>query len=272
MIDTLKIQNLVFLLFVVLSIISSNDSTNYALVFLPSYFGIFVKFIDFFMTVKNAYYYFDMYFLFNMSLLFTVHDLEINTKQTETVIFLFVSCLVLQLSLVEFYFIEILHKLLNSFLICVITIPMFLFSCISSIFICNGWSTYVLFVLLFALLKLLFLAHMYYYRKDRSIYTKFLIELGGGESPLQKNIGYHIVNNHFKITLVTLLICPMITKSAIVFAISIMIGFSFNCVFIYVCYTDYKVISNDNVNNTEEEIEQLKKQVGIDDALVAVSI
>ena len=115
MIDTLKIQNLVFLLFVVLSIISSNDSTNYALVFLPSYFGIFVKFIDFFMTVKNAYYYFDMYFLFNMSLLFTVHDLEINTKQTETVIFLFVSCLVLQLSLVEFYFIEILHKLLNSF-------------------------------------------------------------------------------------------------------------------------------------------------------------
>ena len=69
MIDTLKIQNIVFLLFVVLSIITSDDATNYALMFLPSYFGIFVKFIDFFMTVKNAYYYFYMYFLLNMSLI-----------------------------------------------------------------------------------------------------------------------------------------------------------------------------------------------------------
>ena len=186
--------------------------------------------------------------------------------------FLFVTCLVLQLSLVEFYFVEILHKLQHPFLVCIITFPLLLFSFITSIFICNGWSTYVLFVLLFALLKLFFLTHMYYYRKDGSIYTKFLIELGGAESPLQKNIGYHIVNNHFKITLVTLLICPMITKSAIVFAISIMIGFSFNCVFVYVSYTNYQVISNDNINNTEEEIEQLKKRVGIDDALVAVSI
>lgn len=272
MIDTLKIQNIVFLLFVVLSIITSDDATNYALIFLPSYFGIFVKFIDFFMTVKNAYYYFDMYFLLNLSLLVTVHDLEINTKQTETIIFLFVSCIVLQLSLVEFYFIEILHKLLHSFLVCVVTFPLFLFSVVSSIFICNGWSTYVLFVLFFASLKLLFLTHMYYYRKNGSIYTKFLIELGGAESPLQKNIGYHIVNNHFKISLVTLLICPIISKSAIVFAISIMVGFSFNCVFLYVCYTDYQVIINDNINNSEAEIEQLKKTVGIDDALVTVSI
>ena len=70
----------------------------------------------------------------------------------------------------------------------------------------------------------------------------------------------------------TLLICPMISKSIIVFALSIMIGFALNCVFFYVAYTDYHVILNDNSTNTDEEIQELKKEVGIDNMLVTLSI
>ena len=101
-------------------------------------------------------------------------------------------------SIIEFYSYE-MNERSREFVFIHITSVLFVLTTFIKAYVVNGSKYDLAFLLASQILKLLYIAHLYYYKKGSGFYNDFLIQLGGGEHVMQKNIGYHMVNYQMKI-------------------------------------------------------------------------
>ena len=112
--------------------------------------------------------------------------------------------------------------------------------------------------------KLAYYAHVLNYKKKMGFTIRSSLSLGGGDSVMKKNVGYHIINYQLKKLAIYSIYLPIfcsLTYQCRLFVISV--GIIIQSFFAYIVYNDLKnLCSKDYI--TEEEHQNLKNNIGID--------
>lgn len=210
------------------------------------------KMLDNLMGTKNSFFHVDSFFIFNSSaVLLAICYFENSPEVVALALFVFS-----QTSLIEFYLVEhtqVAYSNLHYVLLVMITCCYYAFAITSAVLLHGSWSKWFNVNLLSFLLKLLYTLHIYGYRQGSGFYNDFLIEVGGGESPLRKNVGYHLVNYLFKIIVLGILL-PLVYLETLWLIVLVMTVTSIVVVvFVVILMKDCHFIYQQRRNMTELE-------------------
>ena len=210
------------------------------------------KFVDNLMSTSNSFFHIDSFFLLNSSAAFlAICHFENRIEVVALALYVFV----LQ-SLVEFYMIQhmqITYSNLHLVLLISNGICYSAFSITSAFILCGADSVYFQTNLASIFFKILYILHIHGYRQETGFYNDFLIELGGGENPLQKNVGYHLINYLFKIIILGIFLPLVYLKTLWVIFVTIVVTCIVVGSFTLIVMKDCKFIYQQRRNITDIE-------------------
>lgn len=239
---------------------------------LPLLVTLLLKVVDRNMKCKNTTFHYDLLFVVNvLPILFFNIDTSYNLS-TVTFFKVASTIFIFSLSIVETegYTNFENQKILVFFLI---SLPLHIFAISVALFLCFDWSGDLQSALCCCLYKLVFILHTTYYRKEKGTYNLFLIELGGGDSVMKKNVGYHIVMYQMKICFYYIVLPVYLSASVVALKIVMMsVGLLLQFFFTYVALKDLQNVRGDNGTVNVEEQEKLRNNIGISSDMIANSI
>ena len=241
------------------------------LINLPLLATLIVKIIDRNMRLKNTTFHYDLLFVVNVfPILF--FDSDVYSPRM-LLLSLFLGLFIFSLSIVEM---ELYSSLSNYMWIAfvLISLPIHIFGITVALFICLDWWNINLQVAIICILyKFVFVAHTFFYKKEKGVYNSFLIELGGGDSVMKKNVGYHIIVYQMKISIYYIVLPLYLCASFLPLQILMMAtGTILQGFFTYVALKDASNIRGDNETINEEERQRLQNNIGISSEIIDSSI
>jgi len=233
------------------------DQQYVVLIYMSTIISCILKLIDKYMKQTNCDYHFDIFFLFNSSCLhYYPFKQDINAVLITYASFFIAS--IWMFSIVEFYAYEI-NVESREFIFLHVTAPLFLLTVFMAWW--DGNRNDLGFIAVSHIVKFLYILHLYYYRKSSGFYNDFLVQLGGGEHVLQKNIAYHMVNYQIKIVALSFIICPLFLTNVPIIVLIIMFGFATTSMWLYVALKDAYFVYKTRENTTMEEEEILRSEI-----------
>ena len=210
------------------------------------------KFVDNLMSTSNSFFHIDSFFLFNSSaVLLAICHFENSRGVVALALYVFVLE-----SLIEFYMIQhmqIDYSNIHLTFLILCGISYSVFSITSAFILCGSESVWFHTNLGSIFFKVIYILHIYGYRQGTGFYNDFLIELGGGENPLQKNVGYHLINYLFKIIILGILLPLVFFKTFWLIVVTIIVTFIIVGTFILILIKDCKFIYHQRRNITDIE-------------------
>jgi hypothetical protein len=211
-----------------------------------------LKLFDKLMQCSNHIFHLDVFFLLNVApygLLLSCYD---DALVLSMAVYIFIVICILESYIHKQWNIEsklyryLFRMQLASYVIIMVIVPIFLHGVESIQF-------HVSLVLLLA--KAIAYFHFHAYRFETGFYNDLLREVGGAESPMSKNVGYHLVTYTFK--MVVLGVClPFLFVSNIIWLCFMVSITSLVCCFLlYMILQDAKFVlaQRRNLNEIEEQ-------------------
>ena len=224
---------------------------------IPLLFTLIYKVCDVHMKNANLFFHYDIFILLN-----SVPVLIEQTEQKKDSRLIVLQIFIIGLSMMEQLVLEQHASLLYESYI-FLSLPMLMYSLYIPLDIHLGGSHNLAITILIISLKLAYYAHVLNYKKENGFYNTFLIELGGGDSVMKKNIGYHIINYQLKLAIYSIYLPIFLLPDVPVQIVVISVGIIIQSFFAYIVYNDLKnLCSKDYI--TEEEHQNLKNNIGID--------
>ena len=217
------------------------------------------KFVDNLMGTSNSFFHIDSFFLFNSSaVLLAICHFENRIEVVALALYVFV----LQ-SLVEFYMIQhmqVTYSNLHLVLLIFNGISYSALSITSAFILFGSESMWFQTILASVFFKVLYVLHIHGYRQGTGFYNDFLIELGGGENPLQKNIGYHLINYLFKIIILGIFLPLVYLKTFWIIVVTIIVSCIVVGSFTIIVMKDCKFIYQQRMNITDLEKQAIMEE------------
>lgn len=244
----------IFLIYLIITLFAI-DARYIVIIFTATAIASFLKLIDKYMKQTNCEYHFDIFFLFNLVFL---HNTFQETENGIIIYKIFITASIWMFSIVEFYAYE-MNKESREFVFVHITGVLFVLTTFIKWWC--GLKVDLAFLVVSQLLKFSYIVHLYYYKKPSGFYNDFLVQLGGGEHVMQKNIGYHMINYQMKIILLSFIICPLYLTNVPIVVLIIMFGFAATSMWFYVVVQDAYFIHRTRQNTSLEEEAILRDEI-----------
>lgn len=222
----------------------------------PLVFTLIYKVCDVHMKNANLFFHYDIFIVLN-SVSVLIEGSEYKKDSRLIVIQLFI----IGLSMMEQLVLEEHASLLYESVI-FLSVPNLMYTFYIPLEIHLGGSSSLAISIVIIFLKVAYYTHVLNYKKNTGFYNTFLIELGGGDSVMKKNIGYHIINYQLKILMYSIYLPLFLLPNAAVQIVMISVGVLLQSFFAYIVYNDLKnLCSKDYI--TDEEHQNLKNNIGL---------
>lgn len=245
----------IFLIYLII-ILFTVDAHYIVILLSTTIIASLMKLIDKYMKQTNCEYHFDIFFLFNLVFL---HDKSFQKSEIEVTDYgIYITVTIWMFSITEFYSYE-MNLESREFVFTHITSVLFILTTFVQWWC--GAKYDLTFLLVSQIFKFAYIVHLYYYRKGSGFYNDFLIQLGGGDHVVQKNIGYHMINYQVKIILLAFIICPLFLTNVPIIVLIIMFGFAATSMWLYVLVQDAYFVYKTRQNTSMEEQEILRDEI-----------
>ena len=222
----------------------------------PLLFTLIYKVCDVHMKNANIFFHYDIFILLN-SMPVLIEETEYKKDSRLIVLQIFI----IGLSMMEQLVLEQHASLLyESFIF--LSLPLLMYSFYVPLEIHLGGSHNLAITVLVISVKVAYYAHVLNYKKDNGFYNTFLIELGGGDSVMKKNIGYHIINYQLKLAIYSIYLPIFLLPNVAVQIVIISVGIILQTFFAYIVYNDLKNLCSEDYI-TDEEHQNLKNNIGV---------
>ena len=222
----------------------------------PLLFTLIYKVCDVHMKNANIFFHYDIFILLN-SVPVLIEETEYRKDSRLIVLQIFI----IGLSMMEQLVLEQHASLLyESFIF--LSLPLLMYSFYVPLEIHLGGSHNLAITVLVISVKVAYYTHVLNYKKDHGFYNTFLIELGGGDSVMRKNVGYHIMNYQLKLAIYSICLPIFLLPNVAVQIVVISVGIILQTFFAYIVYNDLKNLCSEDYI-TDEEHQNLKNNIGV---------
>lgn len=222
----------------------------------PLLFTLIYKVCDVHMKNTNLFFHYDIFILLNLVPIL-IEESEYHKDSRLIVLQIFI----IGLSMMEQLILEQHAPLLfESFIF--LSLPLLLYSFYVPLEIHFGGSHNLAITVIVMSVKVAYYMHVLNYKKNTGFYNTFLIELGGGDSVMKKNIGYHIINYQLKLAIYSIYLPIFLLPDVAVQIVVISIGVLLQIFFAYIVYNDLKNLCSEDYI-TDEEHQNLKNNIGL---------